>query len=268
MAKILRIRDIRIKRPRRILGLSPWGPAWGSNVIVWSKARIVIVFILTVIFGCAGVDTVIAGQQGGWAIVLFATALAIVFIVSLSAAKPRTDVLRTQITQYPNPIKLTGRRGRSLFLALASSMMALVNLFGLLSFPAMVGSVIFHSVLLTVFGVSALILTAATIRPSRLTMDKEGLTLKNIFRIRRWEWRDIKEFRPISAVTYGKRIVKMKDAIGFDDRNAKKTARANRQKKLLGTSASFPNQFGPSDDELAFSLNAWRLRAISDGDRG
>jgi hypothetical protein len=236
-------------------------------VIVWSKTRIVIVFILTVIFGCAGIDTVIAGRQGGWPLVLFAIALAMVFIVSLSTAQPRTEVLRTRITQYPKPITITGRGGRGLFLALASSILALVFFFGLLSSPASVGSVVFYSVLVTFFGVSALILTAATIKPNRLTMDAEGLTLKGIFQTRRWKWRDIQDFKAISAVTYGKRTIKVKDIIGFDDRNAKQTARANRQKERIGVSTSFPNQFGPSDDELASALNAWRLQAISDEDR-
>jgi len=146
-------------------------------------------------------------------------------------------------------------------------MIALVFFFALLSSPVLVGSVILYSVLMTVFGVSALILTAATIKPNRLIMDAEGLTLKNIFQTRRWEWRNIQDFRAISAVTYGKRSIKVKDIIGFDDRNTKQTARANRQKQRIGVSTSFPNQFGPSDDELASALNAWRQRAISDGDR-
>jgi hypothetical protein len=236
-------------------------------MIIWSKPRIVIMVILTLVFAWAGIETVIAGQKGEWPLVLFATALAIIFIVSQSTAPPRTEVLRTQISQYPKPITLTGRRGRSLFLALASSMIALVYLFGLFSSPALLGSVVLYTLLIVVFGAPALILAAATIKPNRLMIDAEGLTLKNLFQTRRWAWGDIQGFRAISAVTYGKRIIKVKDIIGFDDRNAKKTARADRQKKRLGASTSFPNHFGLSDDELAYALNAWRLKAISDGDR-
>lgn len=236
-------------------------------MFVWSKNRFVIVFISTVILGCAGIGMVIEGRQGGWPTILFATAGALVFIASLSSTQPRTELLPAQITQYPEPITLTGRRGRRLLVALASTMFALVFFLGLLSSPVLVGSVIFYSVLVTVFGVSALILAAATIKPNRLIMDAEGLTLKNTFQTRRWKWRDIQDFRAISAVTYGKRIVKATHIIGFDDRNAKETVRVNRHKKRVGTSTSFPNLFGPSDDELASALNAWRQRAISDGDR-
>lgn len=236
-------------------------------MFIWSKTRFVIVFIIAVVFGCAGIDMVIEGRQVGWPTVMFAAALAIVFIASLSTVQPRAEVLRPQITQFPKPITLTGRRRRGLFMALASSMIALVIFFGLLSSPVLVGSVILYSVLMTVFGVSALILTAATIIPNRLIMDAEGLTLKNIFQTRRWEWCDVQDFRAISAVTYGKRSIKVKDIIGFNDRNAKQTARANRQKQRIGVSTSFPNQFGPSDNELASALNAWRQRAISDDDR-
>ncbi|MEV4609467.1 hypothetical protein MRBLMR1_004553 [Neorhizobium sp. LMR1-1-1.1] len=236
-------------------------------MFIWSKTRFVIVFIIAIVFGGAGIDMVIEGRQGGWPTVMFAIAFAIVFIASLSTVQPRTEVLRLPVSQYPKSIKLTGRRGRGLFMALASSMIALVFFFALLSSPVLVGSVILYSVLMTVFGVSALILTAATIKPNRLIMDAEGLTLKNIFQTRRWEWRNIQDFRAISAVTYGKRSIKVKDIIGFDDRNTKQTARANRQKQRIGVSTSFPNQFGPSDDELASALNAWRQRAISDGDR-
>lgn len=236
-------------------------------MFIWSKTRFVIVFIIAIVFGGAGIDMVIEGRQGGWPTVMFAIAVAIVFIASLSTVQPRTEVLRLPVSQYPKSIKLTGRRGRGLFMALASSMIALVFFSALLSSPVLVGSVILYSVLMTVFGVSALILTAATIKPNRLIMDAEGLTLKNIFQTRRWEWRNIQDFRAISAVTYGKRSIKVKDIIGFDDRNTKQTARANRQKQRIGVSTSFSNQFGPSDDELASALNAWRQRAISDGER-
>ncbi|GEM_PF-2743313 len=236
-------------------------------MFVWSKTRFVILFIITAILGCAGIGMIIEGRQGGWPTILFATAGALVFIAMLSPIQPRTELLRTQITQYPKPITLTGRRGRRLLVALASTMFALVFFLGLLSSPALLGSVVFHSVLLVVFGAFGVILIAGTIKPSRLTLDTEGLTLKTVFRTRRWKWRDIRDFRAISVVTYGKRIIKAKHIIGFDDRNATQTARVNRHKKRVGASTSFPNQFGPSDDELASALNAWRQLAISDSDR-
>ena len=234
-------------------------------MIVLSKTRIVIMFILTFIFACAGIGTVIAGRQGGWSLVLFAAATAIVTIVLLPISRPQTDELPARIAQFPKPITLTVHRGRGLLLTLASSMVALALFFGLSSSGGFLGSVVFYTASSLVFGAMGLMLLAATTKPNRLTVDAEGLSFENIICTRRWGWHDVQDFRAVSAVMHGKRIIKVTGIIGFDDRKAMNTSRARRRKKRMGVSTTIPNHFGASDDELASALNAWRLRAISEG---
>lgn len=234
-------------------------------MIVLSKRCIVASFVLSLFFTVAGTSMVIEGRKGGWAVSLFGLAMVIFSIASFLAARPKI-LNRPMIQQYPEPVILNGRRGQSLSLAIVSILIAAVFFTGVLK-SSSTGGMILHAVLSFVFGVGAFLMLAATIKPIRLTINTEGLVLENVFHSSRWVWRDVQNFRAISAVKRGKRSIKIKQTIGFDDHNPRKAAQADRLRKLLGVTASIPNHFGVSDAELASALNAWRARALLEENR-
>lgn len=230
-------------------------------MVVMSTRRIVALLGFTLLFAFAGASMVIEGRQGGWPVFLIFLCLAAVFITSHFAARPQSEKPLSIIEAYPEPVTLNGRRGRNLLFAMAYCGVSSVFIFALLSSPSLTGSAILYFVLSAIFGTLALVLAAAAIKPIRLTLDSEGLVFSSLLHTRQWGWQDVQDFKSISTMTLGGRIIKMKGTIGFNDRNAKST---NRLKKQTGRTTSISNQFGVSDDELAFVLNSWRLRAVKD----
>lgn len=230
---------------------------------VSSKPRSVVLFALTVFFAFVGAAMVIEGRQSGWAVSLMACVTAIFFSISLPVAQPQSQKCLLITKQYPEPIIFKGRRARNLLVALASFAIASIFFAGLLSAPTSMGSVVLYAVLTVIFGVAALVLVAAVIKPNRLIMDSEGLVFTTFFHVRRWQWQDVQDFKAITSVSHAKRVINVKEIIGFNDRNATSKTRTNRLRTQLGVTAIIPNHFGISDIDLADTLNSWRARAVS-----
>lgn len=231
---------------------------------VSSKLRSVVLLALTIFFAFVGAAIVIEGSQIGWAVSLMACVTAISFSVSLPIAQPQSKKRLIITERYPEPIIFKGRRARNLLLAFASFAIASIFFVGLLSAPSSMGSVVLYAVLTVVFGVTALVLVAVVIKPNRLILDSEGLAFATFFHTRRWQWQDVQDFKAITSVAHAKRVINVKEIIGFNDRNATSKTRTNRLRTQLGVTAIIPNHFGVSDIDLASTLNSWRAGAVSD----
>jgi len=230
-------------------------------MVTMSTRRIVALLGISLFFTFAGVSMVIEGRQGGWPVFLIFLCFAVVFITSHFAARSQSEKPLSIIEAYPKPVTLNGQRGRNLLSALACCGVSSAFIFALLSSPPLTGSVVLYFVLSVIFGVPAFVLATAAIKPNRLTLDSKGLVFSSLFHTRQWIWQDVQDFKAISTATQGKRVTKIKETIGFNDRNARNS---DRLRKQIGRTTSISNQFGISDDELASALNSWRLRSVTD----
>lgn len=170
-------------------------------MVTMSTRRIVALLGISLFFAFAGVSMVIEGRQGGWPVFLIFLCFAVLFATYHFAARPQSGKLLSIIAAYPEPVTLTGRRGRNLISALACFGVSSAFIFALLSSPPLTGSVVLYFVLLVIFGVPASVLATAAIKPNRLTLNSKGLVFSSLFHTRQWRWQDVQDFKAISTAT-------------------------------------------------------------------
>lgn len=227
---------------------------------VMSRLRFVILLTIMLLFSLCGASMVVEGRVGGWPVFLVFSSIAVILVTVRFPPKPTLGKSVSIIDAYPEPVTLVGQRRRNILVAVASGVLASMPIALLLTTPSS-GDAIAHLIFSTIFGVPALVLAAAAIRPNRLTLDSEGMKLTTLRSTKRWRWRDVDEFTPVASVTRGAKVIPVRQIIGFNDRNAKRPGRLALQS---GKNSIFANQFAVSDQELALALNFWRRRAVPD----
>lgn len=227
---------------------------------VMSRMRFVILMSLALLLALGGASMVVEGREGGWPVFLFFLSSVVIFAAVRFSRKLTSEVSVSIVAAYPEPVTLVGQRRRNLLIAGVSGVLALVPISFSPASP-LSGGAIGHLAFAMVFGVPALVLAAVAIRPNRLTLDSEGMKFTTLLSTKRWRWRDVQDFTPVSSITRGGRAIPVRQIIGFTDRNAEEPGRSAPQS---GKNSMFANQFAVSDEELASALNFWRRRAVAD----
>src|SRR5262245_44857088 len=97
------------------------------------------------------------------------------------------------------------------------------------------------------------------LRTSRMTLDREGFEVVDLFRKKRFRWKDVSAF---ALDYYPRRYL----VVAFDDARKGGGILAPVDRALGFHDTILPEQYGLGEKEFAELLNQWRDRALAFGD--
>lgn len=116
---------------------------------------------------------------------------------------------------------------------------------------------------LVIAGVCSILalVTAALMLPgaSELTCDKDGFTIKAMFRSQRYKWTDTTEFA-VGKIGLNSMVV-FNFTDEFKSRSTSEKAAGDFLKNINGYEAALPANYGMNPKELSQLLNSWRTNA-------
>ncbi len=156
------------------------------------------------------------------------------------------------LDRFPGPLTLDRSRRKTLRpLAIAVGFVALGIVF--IRAGAMSG---LSWVTVTFFGACGVVLWASLLPGGTgLTLDKDGFLVRNLFRQRRYLWRDTESF----AVAE----VSRKKFVGFNDVATAGGALGTANVALTGRNSAVPNVYALSTEDLTRLMSLWRERAVA-----
>lgn len=161
------------------------------------------------------------------------------------------------LARYPGPVELRVGRGKMLGLLFASLCFVGISGWTLhaervheLAALALWAGILF-------FGACTLAFLVLLFVGSSLRLEADGMAVSHLWRRRFSPWKDIDAFG-VASVS-GQRLVV------YDDRAAAESRVASLNRGLVGRNSALPDVYGlASQDDLAWLLDAWRERALTE----
>jgi hypothetical protein len=200
---------------------------------------------------------VVEGRSEGWFVFIFFGTCTLIPIAILWPATidPKLDSsVEALLGRYPGPMLLrpSSRKWSLILLASAGFAVSFVLLIRTMQLEAWFAGVLWFFAAFFAAGT-----VAATVQllpgASELTLNATGFEVVRFFRRQRTDWQDASRFTPVAIPPYDVPLV------AYDDANAQ-----TGTSSITGRTATLPDTYGLSADDLASLMGRWRDRAIQE----
>lgn len=231
--------------------------------IDWDRFKWYGVLAIGVAFSAAGLVIAVTRDSFGWVVFLFflvCAAMAVHELWPQLIERHKSENPDRVLERYPGPVVLRVPQLKQIFFLVSGVVFG-----GCLAFVALYGDLMTVENAFLWLGVGLMaaaspVMLLAILRGSTLRLDADGLQIYQGLKRTRFPWRDVSEFSVADAGVLSPARSLM---VVFDEKSTKDGAVAAFNRSLLGRSGGLPDSFGMEPRDLAWLLNEWRARALS-----